>query len=298
MKRKKESFTEKDILTEGWHDYQLLDSGDRLKLEQFGKRTLIRFEPEAEWEPVLGKEKWRQADAMFTLRKGQQSGTWQFNRKFAHEWTLTFDKIKILVSISNSRHLGIFPEQHQQWNWIEEKVASTSSPPSILNLFAYTGISTLFAAKGGTAVTHVDAAKGAVRWAKHNLEINGMAEKPIRWMVDDALKFTSKEIRRGKQYDGIILDPPAFGRGPNGEVWNFSRDIELLIQQCIQLLGSKPLFLICTVYNVNMPIRAIAKMIVESELGRMGVIEYGDLIQKEKSAGRKVKQASYVCWSQ
>jgi len=287
----------KDVISQGWSDYTLLDSGNQMKLEQFGPYRLARFEPDTVWYPMLSQDEWGKADAVFSMTKKNSTGSWHFKHDFNHDWMISFKRASIQLSISKSRHIGIFPEQNSQWTWIEDSIKRLDKQPKILNLFAYSGIATVFAIRGGAEVTHIDSSKNAVRLAKKNLEINRLDERPCRWIVDDALKFVEKEIRRGKVYDGIILDPPLFGRGPKGEIWKFSRDIKRLIGLVIQLLTKNPLWLICTVYNIQKPIVEIADLISTSRLGDYGFIQYGSLIQKEQSAGREIKQASYARWS-
>lgn len=288
---------ERNIVSKGWPDYEILDSGNQRKLEQFGPYILSRFEPEANWEISSSQREWQKADAVFTIHKGQQSGSWKFNRQIDQEWLISFNKAKIQLKISKSRHIGIFPEQHPQWSWYEKIIHQRKSTPSILNLFAYTGIATLYSLKAGAEVTHVDSSSSAVNWAKKNIEINQLSHQPVRWIIDDVMRFLGKEIRRGKRYDGIIMDPPVFGRGPSGEVWKFSKEINNLFLKAIQLLSLNPLFVICTAYNIQIPTDEITKTLSTSQVGNTGFIQFGKLIQKSRFSTRDIAQANYLSWS-
>ncbi|MCD6356727.1 MAG: class I SAM-dependent methyltransferase, partial [Anaerolineaceae bacterium] len=238
MKRKnKVIFSKKNNITSaGWSDYELLDSGNQRKLEQFGNRRLIRFEPEAVWKPSLPISEWTSADAEYVILKGKNSGDWNFLTEKDPSWSINLDNLSVELNIAKSRHIGIFPEQLENWRWIKEKINKSNRAISVLNIFAYTGISTLYAAKAGAAVTHVDASRKAIEIGKISCKLSGMSNKPIRWIVDDALKFIQRENRRGKKYDAVIMDPPKFGRGPKGEVWKFEKDISELLLSCSQVL--------------------------------------------------------------
>lgn len=288
---------ENNLSSYGWEAYELLDSGNRMKLERFGPYLLSRFEREADWKPALEEAEWKNADAEFSFEKGYQKGKWEFQHSIPHEWIVDIDNIQAVLSISTSRHIGIFPEQFPNWLWIKDKIKNISRKPKVLNIFAYTGIATAFAASAGADVTHVDASKSAINWAKKNILTSGLVHKPVRWIVDDAEKFVKREIRRKNLYDGIIMDPPKFGRGPNGETWKFEKDISNLIALCVQLLSPDPLLFICTAYNVDINHHDILKMIQPFPLFNSGQAEFGDLIQVEKSAGRNIPQAIYVRWS-
>ena len=285
-----------DIITSGWMDYELLDSGAYKKLERFGKRLIVRTEPAAEWKPALSTAEWDRADAEFSIEKGKYQGVWTKRENLPLIWKVDFKGLQINLFISGSRHIGIFPEQHAQWDWIEQKVKKSGSALSILNLFGYTGVSTLAASRAGAIVTHVDASKSAVGWAKKNHEASGLSDHPLRWMVDDAFKFVQREIRRGKRYDAIIMDPPSFGRGPNGEVWKFDKAISALLTSCLQILSNNPRFFIITAYNVNCQASDLGNWLGQTMSGFSGKTTYGELIQKEKSAGRKIHQAIYSRW--
>lgn len=285
-----------DLTTPGWKDYELLDSGNRRKLERFGEILLIRFEPEASWKPHLKISEWNRAHAEFTLEPGARRGKWTILKPIPDSWIIKIDKFRIRMSITASRHLGIFPEQLPNWLWLRHAIIGLDFMPKVLNLFAYTGIATLFAADAGAEITHVDASKNAVLQASNNMRTSGMPDAPVRWIVDDVLKYVRREIRRGSRYDAIVMDPPLFGRGPGGEVWKFEKNISDLIYACMRLLNPDPLFFICTAYNIKMESNELADLFDFPNTSGTVLIEHGNIIQKEKSAGRMIQQAKFVRW--
>ncbi len=285
------------LTSSGWQDYELCDSGRSQKLERFGDIRLVRFEPEAVWKPALPLSDWQQAHAVFTIEKGSPTGTWRYLQEVPDGWQIGLQGLTIQLRIRNSRHVGIFPEQIENWNWIENKIKSAGREIRVLNLFGYTGIASLFAARAGAEVTHVDAARSAVKWAQANQELSSLEALPIRWIVDDAFKFVEREIRRGVQYDAIILDPPKFGRGPKGETWNFEQAVSDLLSLCRQVLSDNPLFICLTAYDVHNSPAELGSWATGMMTGYHGQVECGDLIQLEKSAGRKIKQSMFARWS-
>lgn len=287
---------QKNLTVTGWSDYELVDSGNRKKLERFGSYHLIHFEPEARWKPSLSKSVWKIADAEFILPKGGRSGSWSFRSEKEHSWSITVDGLQIILSISKSRHIGIFPEQLENWRWIEKKISTSKKKPVILNLFGYTGIAALFAARAGAFVTHVDSSRKAIELGKKSLSLSGLADKPIRWIVDDVIKFTKREIRRGRKYDGFILDPPIFGRGPKGEIWKLDDSIKDLFKLCRELLNTSPILVIITAYNTKHSPDKLSVYLQELMIDCSGKIEYGNLIQEVKCSGKKIYQAVYARW--
>jgi len=275
----------------------LLDSGNKEKLERFGLYHLIRFEPEAIWKPSLKKRTWDSADAEFTLSKGEKTGSWTFRTKKKPSWSISIDDLHVVLNISKSRHIGLFPEQIENWRWIEVKTNASNKKPNILNLFGYTGIASLFAARAGAFVTHVDASRKAMKIGKNSLSLSNLADKPVRWIVDDVLKFIKREIRRGRKYDGIILDPPKFGRGPKGEIWKFEKSVTNLLTLCGELLNNDPILFIITAYNIDHSSDDLSYWLQNLMSDFSGKLEYGNLIQQEKSSGRKIHQAIYARWS-
>ena len=282
--------------TLGWEDYEIIDSGNARKLERFGALKLTRFEPQAIWKPALPQSEWQQADAVFRLEKGQQSGEWQFHQEVPKEWTINLKGLTIQLRIHNSRHVGIFPEQLPGWLWIEEQIRKAPPRPKVLNLFGYTGVASLFASRAGAEVTHVDASRAAVKWAQQNQQLSGLAEKPIRWIVDDVFKFVEREERRGNRYDGILLDPPRFGRGPKGEVWKFEKAVPDLLQACQGILTPQPSFLYLTAYDVQNKPFELFQWVNRALRSYNGKSEFGWTVQQERSAGRKIRQSMFVRW--
>jgi 23S rRNA (cytosine1962-C5)-methyltransferase len=287
----------KPISTSGWSDYELLDTGNKRKLERFGTLILDRFEPDANWTPSLDAEVWQSAHSKYYPDRTQNAGHWQAKLNKQEEWEINLDSLRVALNLSRSRHIGIFPEQLENWRWLQTKMSNFNKPPRILNLFAYTGISSLYCAHAGAEVTHVDASRSAIEIAKKSQTSSDLGSKTIRWIVDDAIKFTEREIRRGNYYDGVILDPPLFGRGPKGEIWKFEDDIERILALLKNLLANESNLFLLTTYNINMEQREIAEIAAKILPDDGVAVEYGPLIQIEKSAGRKLKQASYVRWS-
>jgi 23S rRNA (cytosine1962-C5)-methyltransferase len=285
-----------DLASSGWQDYELLDSGGGHKLERYGGRRLVRFEPEAIWKRALPSAEWDTADARFTLGKGENQGAWDKHPQSSDQWAIQLPPLTFNLVIKKSRHIGIFPEQLPNWQWIAQTISDSEKPINVLNLFAYTGASTLFAALAGARVTHVDAVKSAVDLAKKNLANSGLSEHPVRWIVDDAFKFVQREIRRGNRYDAIIMDPPKFGRGPGGEVWKFDDNIGEMINQCASLLSRQPLFVVITAYNVDIRPLELGLSLDQHLNFYQGGTQCGRLIQQERSAGRKINQAIYARW--
>ena len=280
-----------------WVDYELLDSGDGMKLERYGQFILSRPEAEAIWSPGLSNSKWKTADLIFEPGSEEHGGHWLENKKVPESWTISYGNLKFVIKTSASRHVGLFPEQASQWDWIQDVVRESGRPLKILNLFGYTGAASLAAAAAGAQVTHIDASKKSVAWARENQIASGLEEKPIRWIVEDALKFVQREERRQSFYDGIILDPPKFGRGPKGEVWEFYKLIPNLLRACKNILSKKPELFLMTTYSVKASPLTLAYA-VEEMLGKVsGNLEAGEVGLLEKSAGRILSTAIFVRWS-
>jgi 23S rRNA (cytosine1962-C5)-methyltransferase len=281
-----------------WPEYELLDSGNGTKLERFGTFFLNRPEPEAIWKPALPEKEWAKADATFIAGRGEESGQWQFCKQIPDRWWINYKQIKFWLQLSFSRHIGVFPEQAVQWDWIlNQSIPANSRPLKVLNLFGYSGIASLAAASTGAQVTHVDASPKAVRWARENQELSGLANAPIRWIVDDALKFVRREIKRGNRYDGLILDPPKFGRGPKGEVWEFYKLLPALLADCCAVLVDDPCFLLLTAYAVKASSLTLLEVIEELMSSFSGTTSAGELLLQEKSAGRYLSKAIFAYWS-
>ncbi|MBD3305250.1 class I SAM-dependent rRNA methyltransferase, partial [candidate division KSB3 bacterium] len=238
------------VVSDGWAEYELLDAGHRRKLERLGPYVMIREETKAWWEPALSDREWQQAVA---IHAGEEQGRWDFRNSVPREWQVRFENLTLQARFTaTSKHVGVFPEQAAHWHWIAAQLQQAQGRERrVLNLFGYTGIASLVAAAQGSRVTHVDAAKGVVSWARHNQQLSGLEDAPIRWIVDDVSKFVKREIRRNRQYEAILLDPPSFGRGPKREVWKIEQHLVDLLADCRKLLSDAPLFVILTMYSID-----------------------------------------------
>jgi 23S rRNA (cytosine1962-C5)-methyltransferase len=284
------------LSTTDWVDYELLDCGDSLKLERFGKYKFIRPEYQAIWKPALPHREWEDVEAIFQASNEETGGKWKFYRSLEPQWNMQYKHLSFFGRITNSRHFGFFPEQATHWDWISEQITKSSRPVHILNLFGYTGLSSIAAAKAGARVTHVDASKKAIQYAMENQQLSGLGDKSIRWIIDDALKFVKREERRQVKYDGLILDPPKFGRGPKGEIWEFFKMLPYLLQEVRPLLTTKPIFLVITAYAIRASALTLHYSIQETMSRFNGSLSSGELVIHEKSAGRILSMAIYSRW--
>jgi 23S rRNA (cytosine1962-C5)-methyltransferase len=280
-----------------WIDHELVDSGDGLKVERFGKFVFLRPEAQAVWSPIKGAVVWSKADAVFQTTAEENGGHWSFNHQIPDSWVMQYKDLSFKARAGASRHLGVFPEQAAHWDWMTGLITAANRSVKVLNLFGYTGLASLAAAKAGAQVTHVDASKKAIGWARENQALSGLADAPIRWIVDDALKFVEREIRRGNLYDGIIMDPPKFGRGPKGEVWEFFRLLPQMLSACKDALSPKPLFVIVTAYAVKSSALTLHGALDSLMSEKPGDLEVGELVTVEKSGGRLISNAIYARWS-
>lgn len=281
------------LVGEGWADYGLIDSGDGRKLERYGPHRFIRPEPQALWMPKL--ERWASDGEFVPASDEDGGGRWQFANPVPQEgWPLAWNDVRFTAQCTPFRHLGFFPDMAPVWDWMGERLADKPDAAT-LNLFGYTGVGTLALSAHGP-VTHVDASKKSVAQARLNAELSGMAGRPVRWIVDDAAKFAAREVRRGKRYDGIILDPPKFGRGPEGEVWRLEDHLPGLIADCRKLLDADSRFLFLTVYAVRMSSLALAGLLDEVFADLPGTIEHGDLAVREDDSGRLLPTAIFARW--
>ncbi len=293
-----------------WRDYELLDSGDGQKLERFGKYIFSRPESQAMWSRALPASEWNNAHAVFQPSGEESGGHWDFKKKVDEKWVMSYPlpqlgEIKFSAMTTPGRHLGVFPEVASHWDFMADSVRaaelhperSRMGKPNILNLFGYTGLASLAAAAAGASVTHVDASKKSVTWARENQELSGLKEKPIRWVVEDAIKYVQREEKRGVKYDGIILDPPKFGRGPKGEIWEVYKSLPNLLDMCRACLSDNPLFVIVTVYAVRASAIHVAQAVDEMMKKYKGETDSGELVTREKSADRLLSQAVYARWS-
>jgi 23S rRNA (cytosine1962-C5)-methyltransferase len=284
------------LISEPRDDYTLLDSGNGRKLESYGNRRFIRPEPQAMWAPA--SEDWK-ADGEFVPGSDEDGGgRWYYEGRASNEgWPLSWnDEVTFTASCTPFRHLGFFPDMDPVWQWMRGEIAGTSEP-TCMNLFGYTGVGTLALSAAGAQMVHVDASKKSVAQARENAALSGMAERPIRWIVDDAAKFVAREVRREKRYDGILLDPPKYGRGPDGEVWRLEEDLPGLIANCRQLLDAESRFLFLTVYAVRMSAIALGNLLTAHFADLPGRIEFGELAVREKARGLLLPTAIFARWS-
>lgn len=233
-----------------WQDYKLLDATDGYRLESWGGVILVRPDPQIVWKFEKKSPMWDKAHAVYH-RSSKGGGEWEYRKKFPAEWNIKYDNMTFKVTPTGFKHTGIFPEQATNWDEYAKMIAKEGRELNILNLFGYTGGATLACAAAGAKVCHVDASKGVVAWGKENAQLSGLSDKPIRWIVDDCIKFVQREIRRGNKYDGIIMDPPSYGRGPNGEVWKLEDNIFQLLELCSHILSDDPLFVAVNSYTTG-----------------------------------------------
>ena len=282
------------LVGEGWEDYGLVDSGHGRKLERYGPYRFVRPEPQALWTPR--QDDWDAHGEFVPGSDEDGGGRWQFAGPVPREgWELARGEVKFTASCTPFRHLGFFPDMAPVWDWMGEMLGPKPEA-STLNLFGYTGVGTLSLSAHGP-VTHVDASKKSVAQARANAALSGMAERPVRWIIDDAAKFAAREVRRGRRYDGIILDPPKFGRGPEGEVWRLEEHLPGLVADCRRLLDADSRFLFLTVYAVRMSSLALAGLLDEVFAGLPGRVEHGDLAVQEDGQGRLLPTAIFARWA-
>jgi 23S rRNA (cytosine1962-C5)-methyltransferase len=293
-----------------WQDYELLDSGDGLKLERFGKYIFARPESQAMWSRSLSQREWDSAHAVFQPTAEESGGHWDFKKRIDKKWEMNYPLapksesdlgeqkggLRFWAMTTPGRHLGVFPEVAAHWDFVTDLIQKEGRPVKVLNLFGYTGLATLSAAAAGAQVTHVDASKKSVNWARENQALSGLNEKSIRWIVEDAVKYMQREEKRGVRYDGIILDPPKFGRGPKGEVWEVYKSLPRLFEICRACLSENPLFVIATLYAVRASAIHMAQALDEIMKKHQGQIDSGELVTREKSANRLLSQAVYARW--
>ena len=266
------------LLANEWSDYALIDCANGEKLEKWGSFTLVRPDPQIIWPQKQHKAEWEKCDAHYHRSKSG-GGSWEYNKKLPDAWQIKYKNLTFNVKPMGFKHTGIFPEQAVNWDFIDEKIKSANRDIKVLNLFAYTGGATVAAAKAGASVVHVDAAKGMVLWAKENAVSSGLADAPIRYIVDDVIKFVCREIRRGNKFDALIMDPPTYGRGPNGEVWKFEDELYPLIEKCMSLLSDNPLFMIVNSYTSN-----VSSTVVKNVLELSAKAKFGGYVTNDEIA--------------
>ena len=253
--------------TDNWKDYEVLDTSGGEKLERWGNYILVRPDPQVIWDTPKTDRGWKHPNARYH-RSAKGGGEWEFF-DLPDEWSISYGALTFRLKPFSFKHTGLFPEQAVNWDWFSSIIKAAGRPVKVLNLFAYTGGATLAAAAAGASVTHVDASKGMVGWAKENAAASGLADAPIRWLVDDCVKFVERELRRGNHYDGIIMDPPSYGRGPKGEIWKIEDSIHAFIQLCAKLLSGDPLFFLVNSYTTGLA-PAVLTYMISTELRRFG----------------------------
>lgn len=283
-----------------WKDYELIDSGDFEKLERFGNHVVSRPEPQAIWSKSLSQSEWeRLCDAAFRKDKSsEERGEWVCKKSMPGQWYVEYEyksmKLRMRLGLTSFKHVGIFPEQAENWNFIYDRVKESSAKPvKILNLFAYTGGASLAAAAAGAEVTHVDSVKQVVSWSRENMEASGLRD--IRWIVDDALKFARREVKRGKKYNGIILDPPAYGRGPDGERWILEENIGELLNLCGELLESENCFFVMNLYSMGLS-ALLARSAVRQAVAKSDNEQFGELYFDDRSGKSLPLGVYYRFW--
>lgn len=284
----------------GWHDYELLDSGEGEKLERFGQYVVVRPDPQILWAKSLPHQEWDKADAHFH-RTQRDRGQWQTRGRLPEEWQMRWQDVTAVVKLSPFKHTGVFPEQSAHWQWFRallevEKANRPAYQPHVLNLFGYTGLASMVVAKTGAMITHVDASRSAIGWAKKNQAASGLDEQSVRWILDDVMKFVRREVKRGKKYDGIIMDPPVYGHGPTGEVWDFKTSLPQLLELCQQLLTEKPLFVLINAYAVSTSAITLGNVLSEMMKGKKGQLEMGELALAQHHDQRLLSTGIWARW--
>ena len=259
-----------------WKDYEILDMANGEKLERWGKYTLVRPDPQIIWKNPSFPEKWKNANATYKRSK-TGGGAWNYNQKLPASWQIKYKNLVFNIKPMGFKHTGLFPEQAVNWDWMIDKIKYARRPIKVLNLFAYTGGATVACLSAGASVCHVDSSKGMVAWAKENVISSGLAERPVRYIVDDVIKFVQREIRRGNTYDAIIMDPPSYGRGTSGEVWQFEENIADLVELCTKVLSNNPLFFLINSYTTGISPEVLSNILRLNMKKYNGKISSGEI---------------------
>ncbi|MGE0768302.1 MAG: class I SAM-dependent methyltransferase [Hyphomicrobiaceae bacterium] len=287
--------------TDGFADYRLLDSGKGRKLERFGRFVVDRPEPQALWQPVLSPGLWATAHAVFTGADEDAGDRWRRDQPMPESWPVAVEDVTLLAKLGGFLHLGLFPEQVPHWRWMSETIRQMTADvggerPRVLNLFAYTGAASLIAARAGADVVHVDASKKSVGWARENQAASRLADAPIRWIVEDARKFVAREVRRGRTYHVILVDPPKFGRGPGGEVWELMEHLPPLLADCVALLAPRS-GIVLTAYAIRASSLSFGQLLAGLLQGRNGSFDVGELAIREHEGTRRIPTSLFARWS-
>jgi len=287
------------LTTAGWSDYALVDCGGGRKLERYGDRRVVRPEPQCLWRPRLPDAAWDAADAVFDPADEEDAGRWRVARAPPEAWTLGWGEARFKARLTPFRHLAFFPEQAANWAWLDGRVRAAAArgggeaAPRVLNLFGYTGVASLVCAAAGAAVTHVDASKKAMGWARENAAVSGAEDRPVRWICEDARRYVQRELNRGSRYEGVILDPPKYGRGPTGEVWRLFEDLPALAHACAGLLSERADFLLLNAYAARLSGLSLAGLLGEALAERGGTVDWGELALEEEGPGARAIGLSF-----
>ena len=263
------------IVAKDWKDYEILDMANSEKLERWKDVILARPDPQIIWKEKTFPEKWKKTNARYH-RSSTGGGSWQYEKKMPESWKIQYKNLTFQIKPMGFKHTGLFPEQAVNWDWMMDKITKANRPIRVLNLFAYTGGATVACLAAGASVCHVDSSKGMVTWAKENVAASGLADKPVRYIIDDVNKFVNREIRRGNQYDAIIMDPPSYGRGTNGEVWKFEENIDDLVNLCTKVLSDDPLFFLINSYTTGISSTVLAD-ILQMAISKKGTVTAGEI---------------------
>lgn len=274
-------------IAENWKDYKIIDTSSGDKLERWGGKVLVRPDPQIIWKSPKRSDLWTKADGVYH-RSSKGGGEWEYRKRLPESWNIGYKNLKFIIRPTGFKHTGLFPEQAVNWDFMADKIRNAGREIKVLNLFAYTGGATLACAEAGASVSHVDASKGMVQWAKENAASSGIADRPVRWLVDDCVKFVQREIRRGNRYDGIIMDPPSYGRGPGGEVWKLEEQLYSLVTLCKQVLSDNPLFFILNSYTTG-----LSPAVMEYLLGVLLQKDFGGKVSSDE-IGLKVSDTGLV----
>jgi 23S rRNA (cytosine1962-C5)-methyltransferase len=284
------------LIADDWKEYELIDTGNGEKLERWGEYILARPDPQILWPPQKDAASWGKADAHY-CRSTRGGGRWEYKRELPPRWRISYNNLTFYVRPTDFKHTGLFPEQAVNWRWIIKKIKEASRPVRVINLFAYTGAATVAAASAGAEVCHVDAAKGMVKWASDNLGLSSLGDRPVRFITDDVIKFVRREKRRGRLYDAVIMDPPSYGRGPDGEVWKLEEALFDLIEECVNILSSDPIFFLINSYTTGFSptvLENILKMQMQKNYG--GNVEAGEVGLPVKASGLILPCGIYGRW--
>ncbi|KKR03146.1 MAG: hypothetical protein UU25_C0006G0007 [Microgenomates group bacterium GW2011_GWB1_40_9] len=284
------------VYTADWKEYNLLDSGNGEKLESFNGYTMIRPDPRAIWSHHLPQSSWDNADATF-IRTDSEHGDWKIRKETPHPWTLHYHDLKFKLHPTDFKHVGVFPEQATNWNWVKKQLTINNSQLTVLNLFGYTGAATVAATKAGAHVTHVDSSKPSITWAHENCDLNAIPQTQTRWIVEDAYKFVLNETKRKSQYSGIILDPPRFGHGTKGEIWKLTEDLPTLLYAIKKILKPTHSFVLLNVYTADLSALAIYNLMNNVFSEFKGTCELGELATKEEGSDRFLPQGIVARWT-